>query len=179
MISIPGLWCSASLPLKPKSTIAVFGFTPTSSSKILVCSSWASKICPSYELPGNVRAPTMKPCAWVTTTAVFTPNSYSLRALPLPMHSTSGACMAYSLFLSLGRCLCTRVALAITVCKRSFKCAAALAGMACNWRCTQRNVMPRMVRWRLTTLRKRLYCRASHNRPLCAAVACIPWHMFA
>ncbi|UNT97636.1 hypothetical protein KBV71_13950 [Xanthomonas translucens pv. translucens] len=35
----------------------------------------------------------------VTAIPTFTANSYGLRALPLPMHSTSGACTAYRLCL--------------------------------------------------------------------------------
>jgi hypothetical protein len=45
------------------------------------------------------RMPTTKPSLSVVATVTFTPNSKGVRDLPLLMHSTSGACKAYSLSL--------------------------------------------------------------------------------
>jgi len=49
------------------------------------------------------QAPGTRLSLGVVTIDTFTPNSYGVRALPLAMHSTSGACSAYSLFLVLTR----------------------------------------------------------------------------
>lgn len=67
------------------------------------------------------------------------------------MHFTSGACSAYNLLLSLGRCACRRRARSSQGCR--FLC--------CSWakfailRSISRSTRPSTVRWRLSTRRKR------------------------
>jgi len=40
---------------------------------LVVCSNCAASVCPSYGLPGKLRAPTIKPLLWVTLKTAATP----------------------------------------------------------------------------------------------------------
>lgn len=86
----------------------------------------------------------------------FTPNSYGVLALPLLMHSTSGACRAYSLFLSFVRWVRMRP----VRCSSSWSLALAASGNTCIWRCTSRCKRPTRVRSVRTAFFMRLNCLA-------------------
>lgn len=59
------------------------------------CGTTVDSVCPSYGLPGIALAASTncppRDGATVVAIETLTPNSYGLCALPLPMHSTSGA----------------------------------------------------------------------------------------
>ena len=106
--------------------------------------------------PVDFRRSINGPCLCVIARLTFTPNSYGLLALPLTMHSTSGACSAYSLPLSCGRWRWMRLAR----CSHSSSLPWASWGSVVILRWMSLSNRPRIVRWRLSTLRSRLNCLA-------------------
>ena len=80
-----------STPWHPLSTMAILGWR---SVRMLTCSKVSAKVWPSQGLASMDRMPTTMPSFRVVPTKTLTPNSQGFLALPLEMHSTSGACRA-------------------------------------------------------------------------------------
>ncbi len=104
LLPLPGqVYGSLALAMSPVARST----NPSSIDRPVRCRTWSSdgfRDCPSSGFPASTIPPRMKPLRLVVAMLPFTPNSYHRWALPLLIHSTSGACRLYRWFRSFFSC---------------------------------------------------------------------------